>query len=120
MAKTKIEIKVLRETLNSIFDFIEYDLKKSKVELPWNLYWSILDNDVYRIGKNPDKLVCGNLTDDFEFITSAHLHREQAIPIMFLHLAPLLHALALTVPSYVISDNIDDNPHKPAEITGAG
>ena len=48
----------------------------------------------------PQQLDCGSLADDYEFVKAAHADREQAIPLVLVHLAPLLYALGKAVPSF--------------------
>ena len=86
----QVDIRVLRETMNSVFDFIEHDLKKSHVQLPADYYWVVPDDSLYVMAQSPTQLDCGNLNDDLDFVEQAHAHREQALPLMFMHLAPLL------------------------------
>ena len=101
MANAKqVSIKTLRETVSSVFEFIERDLGVSTVELPANYYWSVPDDALYTMGQPPAQLDCGSLNDDLEFVEAAHAHREQAVPLMLMHLAPLLYALAKAVPSF--------------------
>lgn len=96
----QVKIQVLRETINGIFDFIERDLGLSTAELPSNFYWTVPDEALYAMEHLPTQLDSGSLNDDLEFVESAHANREQAMPVMFMHLAPLLRALAFAVPSY--------------------
>ena len=86
--------------MNSVFDFIEHDLKKSHVQLPADYYWVVPDDSLYVMAQSPTQLDCGNLNDDLDFVEQAHAHREQALPLMFMHLAPLLYALSKAVPSF--------------------
>jgi len=96
----QISIQTLRETINSVFDFIERDLGQSAVVPPSNYYWTVPDDALYAMEHPPKQLDCGSLNDDLEFVEAAHANREQAIPLMFMHLAPLLYALAKSVPSF--------------------
>lgn len=96
----QVSIRTLRETINSVFDFIERDLGRSTVALPANYYWAVPDDALYAMEQPPQQLDCGSLADDLEFVEAAHAHREQAIPLMFMHLGPLLCALAKSVPSF--------------------
>lgn len=96
----QVSIERLRETINSVFDFIERDLGQSAVPLPSNYYWTVPDDALYMMEHPPKQLDCGSLTDDLEFAEAAYTNREQAIPLMFIHLAPLLYALAKSVPSF--------------------
>ena len=100
--KSHFQIEVLRKVVSGIFDVIERDLGQSSVELPHSLYWSILDDAKYRMEQSPgaEDLGVGNLADDFEFVAAAHADPSQAIPLVLMHVAPLLSALSTAVPSY--------------------
>ena len=95
-----VSIEVLRKTINGIFDFIEKDLGIADVELKQNYYWSITDDVLYSMGEPPKQLAVGSLVDDYEFVLSASKSKEQQLPIDFMHIAPLLHALWQSVPNY--------------------
>jgi hypothetical protein len=94
------DLKVLRAVTERIFDFIERDLQISSVELPHDFYWTLADDVLYKIEQQPQQLDCGSLADDAEFVAAAHKNPEQAIPLVLMHVAPLLRALSTAVPSY--------------------
>ena len=96
----QVDIRALRETVNAVLDFIERDLGKSAVPLPSNYYWVVPDEGLYSMGEPPRQLECGSLVDDLEFVQAAHTNRDQAIPLVLIHLAPLLYALSKALPSY--------------------
>lgn len=100
--KISVRIEVLREVTNRIFDFIERDLGKSTVDLSHNFYWSIPDDVRYKVEQSPgkDELVNGSLVDDLDFVMSAYRDSGQAIPLVLMHIAPLLDALATAAPNY--------------------
>jgi hypothetical protein len=95
-----ISIDVLRKTINGIFDFIEKDLGVTEVELKQDHYWSIPDTALYTMEGQPKELDVGSLKDDFEFLLSSSKSADQQLPIMFIHIAPILQALSQAVPSY--------------------
>lgn len=98
-----VSIDALRKTINGIFDFIEKDLGIKDVELKQNYYWSIADDVLYAMESPPKQPDVGSLRDDWDFVLSAST-RDQQIPIDFIHVAPLLRALAQAVPSYTSPD----------------
>jgi hypothetical protein len=49
----------------------------------------------------PKELDVGSLEDDWDFVLSAGKNADRQIPIDFIHVAPLLRALAQVVPSHV-------------------
>jgi hypothetical protein len=96
-----ISIHVLRKTINGIFDFIEKEHPGiTKVELKQDHYWSITDDVLYSMENPPKQLAVGSLADDYEFVLSAFKSVDQQLPIMFMHIAPLLQALWQAVPNY--------------------
>ncbi len=101
-----VDISALRETINEVLTFIEKDLKIPQVTLAQDLYWEIDRKDVYALDKSSPRVNCGNLVDDWEFILEAHKKSEQALPLLFMHIAPILQALAEAVPSF--KDPTDD------------
>lgn len=95
-----VSIGTLREVINGVFDFVEKDLGMSEVELKKNYYWDIPEDELYSMENQPKELVVGSLIDDWEFVLSAS-RMDPQIPIEFIHVAPLLRALAQWVPSYI-------------------
>lgn len=98
---SNVDISVLRDVTNRIFDFIERDLKMRSVELSRDFYWSIPDEELHEVDRKPQELTVGSLVDDFHFVTTAHKDPDQAIPVTLMHVAPLLKWLSRAVPSYV-------------------
>jgi hypothetical protein len=96
---TTIEIEVLRKIINGILDFIEKDVGVNRVELTKDHYWNVLDDDVYETTK-PAELGAGSLRDDWEFLLACANDKDQQLPIMLIHVAPILHALSQTLQSY--------------------
>jgi len=94
-----IQIDALRKVINGIFDFIEKDLGISEVDLKKDHYWNVFDDDMYELAR-PEELGAGSLQDDWEFLLSSAKDRAQQIPIMLIHVAPILLALSQAVPSY--------------------
>ena len=96
-----ISIDVLRKTINGIFDFIEKERRgRADIELKQNHYWSITDDVLYSMDEPPKQLAVGSLVDDYEFVLSSFKNVDQQLPIMFMHIAPLLQALWQAVPNY--------------------
>jgi hypothetical protein len=94
-----VQIRELRSVINGILDFIEKDLKLREVELGKDHYWEVLDRDLFSM-ERPTELGAGSLIDDLEFLLSSAKDKTQQIPIMLIHVAPLLKALSQAVPSY--------------------
>ncbi len=97
---SRVSIDVLRDVTNRVFDFIERDLGTKSVELPGNFYWSVPGDTLYAMDKQPQQLDVGSLVDDFGFVAAAHKDQSQALPLILMHVAPLLKALSTSVPNY--------------------
>lgn len=65
----EIEIRLLRDVMNSIFEFIEYDHKKVSISNK-GYYWDISEEERYDLKKTPEKLLVGDLEDDWQLIRS--------------------------------------------------
>lgn len=100
MAAKKIEIAVLRKACNQIFEFIENDLKIQSVELEDDLYWSLPYEVRHNMNETPVPPHTGNLFDDYDFVVPIATDPDQALPLMFEHIAPLLSALATKLPNF--------------------
>lgn len=94
-----VQIAALRTVLNGILDFIEQDLVTTEVDLGKDHYWQVLDRDLYEVPP-PAELGAGSLIDDWKFLMSAVKDKEQQLPAMLVHVAPILQALSKAVPSY--------------------
>lgn len=100
MAAKKIEIALLREACERIFEFIENDLQISSIDLEEDLYWTLPEEVRHDMSKIPTASHVGNLFDDYDFVEPLIKYRDQAIPLMFEHIAPLLTALANRLPGF--------------------
>lgn len=85
----EIDIEKLRTITDLIFDHIVNDLKVKKIELSQDYYWSIETEQLYDMSKDPTELTAGQLYDDWDFLTKIE-NRDEAVALMFIHLAPLL------------------------------
>jgi hypothetical protein len=95
-----IEIAVLREACERIFEFIEHDLKITSLDLEEDLYWTLPEEVRHDMSKTPTASHAGNLFDDYDFVVPLIKDRDQAMPLMFEHIAPLLTALATRLPNF--------------------
>ncbi|WP_395689246.1 hypothetical protein [Caenimonas koreensis] len=100
MESKTIQIEDLRLACDRIFSFILNDLGIAAVELDKNLYWTLPEEVRYDMAHTPTPDHVGSLIDDYEFVRSAVADSDQALPLMFQHLAPLLEALSTKVQSY--------------------
>jgi hypothetical protein len=98
--KNEIVIDDLRRVINEVLDFIELDLQKKSVPLTKGLYWTVPTDEQYDMTKEPAMLNCGDLRDDLEFLKSNLDDKECALPLQFLHVAPILRFLALHLDNF--------------------
>lgn len=85
----EIDIEKLRTITNLIFEHITTNLKVKKIELKQDYYWNIPSERLYDMSKDPAEFTAGQLYDDWDFLTKIE-DREEAVALMFIHLAPLL------------------------------
>lgn len=93
----EIEVQKLRLVAERIFNHIENDLGVRSLPLDNDYYWQIPDAELYSVDKDPPELDIGQLSEDLSFLEDVVSDREQAVSLMFLHLAPLLRYLAIKV-----------------------
>jgi hypothetical protein len=107
MVDDGVRIDDLRQVVNRILDFIDKDLGMAVVPLERDYYWSIPEDTLYAMKQEPAQLDCGSLRDDLDFVRSAQRNPEEALPLVLLHVAPLLRALATSVPNFTSSEGRD-------------
>jgi hypothetical protein len=95
MVSKKIDITVLRESCNLIFNFIENELKIKSIEIDKDLYWSLTNEERHNLSEVPTPTHIGNLFDDYDFVQPLVNNPIQAVPLMFEHLTPLLNEIAI-------------------------
>jgi hypothetical protein len=95
-----VQIEQLRLSCERIFNFIQHDLGISSVQLDQNFYWELPEDVRFDMENIPTPKHVGSLVDDYAFVQLAVANSEQALPLMFKHLAPLLEMLSTKVPSY--------------------
>jgi hypothetical protein len=95
--RRSINISELRVVVDSILSRIEHELDIKEIELTKNYYWNI-DDEVLYMGENKEgNITVGSLCDDMEFLMPLLHDKEQAFPLMLIHVAPILRYLALSV-----------------------
>ena len=90
----EIETSKLRKIVNDILSHVEHDLGHSMIKLPVESYWYVSDEDRYDFTKVDMVPSHGNLRDDWEFLLPLLDDRDQVMPIMLMHMAPILQAIA--------------------------
>ena len=107
MGENEISIADLRKIIDSIFQYIDSQVGNASIRIAPFLYWDVSDEARYNMNQTPSRLDCGSLDDDWEFLRPLLHHKEQALPIMFIHVAPILQYLATRLPNYPDPDRKD-------------
>ncbi|GGC83413.1 hypothetical protein [Undibacterium terreum] len=106
MGKNKtINLEEFRSVVNAIFSHLIDDLKIKEIELTEDYYWEILESSLYKFDQDPPSPRIGSLADDLDFLSSLLSDKSHAIPIMFLHVAPVLRFIGQNVNPFEISNN---------------
>lgn len=90
--KKEIQIQKLRQITEKLFIHLENKGIKSVV-LDKDYYWNIPLDVLYDPDAGQIEHECGQLYDDLEFIEQVD-DADEAVPYLFIHLAPLLRFLA--------------------------
>ncbi|WP_020394825.1 hypothetical protein [Thiolinea disciformis] len=96
----KVSIVQLKKITNYIFDSIIQDLKINTVQLNDDMYWSIDEDELYEINKEPSNFGIGQLYDDLFFLRKIVTEPKNTTSLMFMHLAPILIYLAKKIDWY--------------------
>jgi len=88
----EIDIDRLKIILMKILDRMESN--GSCVFITKDDYWDIGPGDRYDLTRAPGDPVVGKLSDDWEFLQTLLNEPDASVPYMFVHLAPLLNAIA--------------------------
>lgn len=91
MESTEIELRDLRNAINSVLDHLIEDLslEELKIDPSEDYYWECPAPDVYESSKRPD-LVVGRLSDDVHFSRLIDRAGNGAASYNLVHIAPLL------------------------------
>lgn len=93
----EINIQSLRAIINQIFDHIEHDLDRKRLNLEHDDYWDLLDSERYDLTTEPSGHGVGQLSDDWQFLSTVLNNKDQAIAYMLVHAAPLLRCIGESV-----------------------
>jgi hypothetical protein len=100
MESNKIDMTVLRAVFNNIFDFALEGHDGSCLEVDENLYWTLSYDERFDMVNTPRVERVGSLMDDYHFLLAAEKDKEQAVPLLLEHLAPILQYLATRLSNY--------------------
>ena len=97
-SKYPLKLSDLRAVINKIFDHLEHDTNIKSIDIWDNYYYEIGIEDSFKeIGVPPtsEEIGIGDLVDDWEFLKPLiDKDREMAVSLMFIHVAPILKAIA--------------------------
>jgi hypothetical protein len=99
MAQSEINLKTVKQALNSVLDHLIEDLKLEKVSIEnaKDFYWDCPAPEIYDSSKKPEDLTVGRLSDDVEFVQSIQRGQSGDVSYNLVHLAPLLRYVGETV-----------------------
>jgi hypothetical protein len=81
----------LKAIVAKILDHVIEDIGVTELKLENNFYWSISEEELYKLNDEKPTLSVGSLADDWEFLRSLlNEEREQSPSLMLIHAAPLL------------------------------
>lgn len=68
--ENNLELKIhdIKKFLKILID--KLDLIDEKVFIDQDLYWNILDTELYDVYKDPNELTIGSIVEDYEFIST--------------------------------------------------
>jgi hypothetical protein len=95
--RKSINIAELRVIVDAILSHIEEDMGIKEVDLTEDYYWNFVDEVAYMGEVEQDAMTVGSLYADLEFLLPLLSNKEQAFPLMLVHVAPLLRYLSTKV-----------------------
>jgi hypothetical protein len=101
MAKNEINLKILKQAVNSVLDHLIEDLNLEAVPIEdgKDFYWDCPAAQMYNLSIEPTELTVGRLSDDAHFIRLIQRGQSGDISYNLVHVAPLLRYIAETVKS---------------------
>lgn len=90
--ETEIDIIRLKRTVDAIFNHLLNDVGVTRVKLTKDadFYWEVPCEHLYAVQQDQPKLDIGRLSDDWEFLSAILKDKQQAVGLMFTHVAPIL------------------------------
>ena len=96
--ENEIDLVKLKQIINSIFDHLsKLGITKVVIDDEADYYWDVPYDNLYTVDEAQPQLDIGRLSDDLEFLLTILKDEEQAVSLMFMHLAPLLLYVGLKV-----------------------
>ena len=99
MAKSEINLKVLKQAVNSVMDHLIEDLNLETVAIEdgKDFYWDCPAPEMYNSSTKPGELDVGRLSDDVDFVKLIQRGQSGDVSYNLVHLAPLLRYIGETV-----------------------
>jgi hypothetical protein len=99
MASSEIDLKTLKQAMNSILDHLIEDLKVEKLPIDdaKDFYWDCPAPEIYDSSKKPADLTVGRLSDDVDFVRLVRRGQTADASYNLVHVAPLLRYIGETV-----------------------
>jgi len=93
---TEIRLAELKAVVDAIFDRLIAESKTGVAALSddSDFYWEVPAKSLYSVGNEPKELEVGRLSDDWEFLLPLLQDKQQAFPLMLMHVAPLMRYLS--------------------------
>ena len=97
MAENEIDLRALKQAVNSVLDHLIEDLGLENVPLEKDYYWDVPAPEIYDPSAKPSELTVGQLSDDVKFAGLVKRGQGGDISYNLVHIAPLLRYIAETV-----------------------
>jgi len=99
MAKSEINLKMLKQAVNFVLDHLIEDLNLEVVPIEdgKDFYWDCPASEMYNSSFKPTELDVGRLSDDVDFVQLIQRGQSGDISYNLVHVAPLLRYIAETV-----------------------
>jgi hypothetical protein len=99
MAKSEINLRMLKQVVGSVLDHLIEDLNLETVVIEDNkdFYWDCPAPEIYDSSDKPRELDIGRLSDDVDFVESIQRGQRADVSYNLVHLAPLLRYIGETV-----------------------
>lgn len=99
MGTNEIDLRTLKQAVNSLLDHLMEDLRLEGVRIDdaCDFYWDCPAPEIFDSSAKPTDLTVGRLSDDMDFIRSVRRGQGADVSYNLVHVAPLLRYIAETV-----------------------
>lgn len=94
--QAEIQLAELKAVVNALLDRLiaETEAGVVKISEERDYYWEVPAKNLFLVHTQPAQLDIGRLSDDWTFLRPLLLDRQQAFPLMLMHIAPILRYLS--------------------------